>query len=114
MFKNLIGKNVRIITDWTISLDAVAKIVMIDEVRNKLLLKLDISLINSNRVYEYVVASRRSSDNNIETLITKNYFWCGVTWILKEKFNPKDPFDVSWWRGGPAENATLELIDFKL
>jgi hypothetical protein len=110
MSKKLIGKKVIIVGNDFQTEDTVGMIIIIDEVKKKLLLQLDKIVLDSNKTYQYVVATSKLKSQTINTLFSESLA-CGVIWISDERFNPKDPLDISWWRGGAADTTDLRLLN---
>jgi len=56
---------------------------------------------------EYFVASPRYEDAQINDLLGNKGVYCGLTRVPEERLSSEDPFDLEWWRGGPALIAEL-------
>lgn len=109
--KNLVGEKVIILLGDFQPYDTMAKIVLIDEIKKRFLLELDKPVLNANKVYRHALACVRWPLNTINTLLyTAGEVGCNLTWIPEDKFNSKNPLDISWWRGGAADITTLRLI----
>lgn len=58
---------------------------------------------------EYFVASPRHENCQINDLLRGVGVFCGLTRIPDERLHSADPFDLEWWRGGPALIGELLL-----
>jgi hypothetical protein len=64
-----------------------------------------------NVIYSYVIASVRHEGRTMGELLSGHSVLCAITWISAERFDHNRPFDLSWWRGGPAGIADLKLYE---
>jgi hypothetical protein len=74
-----------------------------------LLLAFENSLNVGNQRYLFAVASPRHESVGLDVLVSGGVIGCGVTLIPSDRFDSKNPFDVSWWRGGPATTSAITL-----
>ena len=51
---------------------------------------------------EYFVVTPRHENGNLNDLLKNKGVFCGLTRIPEERIYLSDPFDLGWWRGGPA------------
>ena len=88
----------------------VATIADIDEEERIFLLELKEAAKTNGVVYHRAVATIRTPTVFSDTLLRNEYLGCGVTMVPNDKFDPKKPFDISWWRGGAAVITSLRLL----
>jgi len=110
MTKSLINSKVIIYENDFTDRNAVATIINVAEDYKAMLLKLRDPLVWNKKRLNYVVAKTRLVNDSFEPLKFKKTIGCGTTWISKEKLNPQEPFDTSWWRGGAAAITSLKLL----
>jgi hypothetical protein len=60
--------------------------------------------------YTHAVASPRLERDDINSLKKSNVLGSAITWIPDNRFNPKEPFNLGWWRGGAAAIADIVLV----
>lgn len=58
---------------------------------------------------EYFVASTRHENERLKDLASGKAVFCGLTRIPESRMRSADPFDLGWWRGGPALIGELVL-----
>jgi hypothetical protein len=102
------GMKVEIIENDFVPTNQLAYVEKVDLAGNSLLLRLKEPLKAGNRVYHYAVAGTRLEGQHLSDLITGKGVGCAVIWIPAERFQPANPLDVSWWRGGAAAIATIQ------
>ena len=73
-----------------------------------LLLQVDHPVKYKDAICEYFIASPRHKDKDF-TLLDKMAVPCGFTLIPQERATSKNPFDLSWWRGGIGLIGGLEF-----
>jgi hypothetical protein len=84
-----------------------ARVSVVDECNQKLLLEFDSPLVSNGMSYSRAVASPRLSKDSIDALLLNGVLGCSVTWVPDGKYNSSKPLDLSWWRGGAAAIADL-------
>ncbi|MFK5949817.1 MAG: hypothetical protein QM500_13720 [Methylococcales bacterium] len=89
--------------------DLTGTIFMVDEKERKLLVKLDNPLTIKGITYQMVIATPRLSKHAIVLLLNNKVLGCSVTWVPEKQYNPDNPFDLNWWRGGAAAIADIYL-----
>jgi len=107
MFKSLIGNPAIVVGNDFILQDLKASIVMYDDIKNLILLKLDRDLVKDSKIYQYIVVSPRDTKKRISPLIRDKVVGCSMTWVPTDKYNLNKPMDLSWWRGGAAAITDL-------
>jgi hypothetical protein len=60
---------------------------------------------------EYFVATPRHEGGVLTDLLSRKSVFCALTRIPETRLQTEDPFDLAWWRGGPALVGELELDD---
>lgn len=90
--------------------DISAFIVTIDTNNKSLLLELDKPIKSKGRMYRHVVALPRIPQDNLYTLNVSGILGCSVTWVPDDKYDPNNPMDLSWWRGGAAAITDLCIV----
>lgn len=105
----LLGSEVVIIGNEFISKDLNAKILQIDDDDKRMLMKLESPLIIGEVQYNYVVAKTRLVGDQISELCSTRMIGAGLIWVSDERFDPANPFDTSWWRGGAADITSVKL-----
>jgi hypothetical protein len=103
----IVGSKVIIRGNDFVSQDISAAIVTIDADNKTVLLKLDELLNHTSTTYGYVVAAPRLSKDDLGVLIVDRILGCSVTWVPDDKYNPNDPMNLTWWRGGAAAITDL-------
>lgn len=106
---SLIGEKVVVVANDFVQKDLDAAIIEADTKNKKVLLRLEHPLINGNVKYQHAVASVRLARDDFDTLADVGVLGCSVTWVPEGKFSQKDPFSLSWWRGGAAAITDLRL-----
>ena len=109
MSSNLIGMKIIIRGNEFIDRDLSASIVMIDEDKNSMLLKLEEPIKNKTTTYHHIVASPRLSKDAIDSISTTGTLGCSVTWVPEVKYDAQNPMDLGWWRGGAATITDLYI-----
>ena len=113
MTDSLVGKQVILLANDFVIQDLPATIVIVDIDNNKLLLELDIPLEHANTTFLHIVALPRLSRDDLSVLVGVGVLGCSVTWVPEEKYDPNNPFDLSWWRGGGAAITDLCINYYK-
>jgi hypothetical protein len=106
---NLIGCRVRICENDLFGATNDVIIRLIDGGRQLLLLE----FLSSKKVgkYNYSFAVVRPRANTTFEEFTKSkQLSCSLTCIPREQYNPKTPFDLSWWRGGGVAIVDIYLV----
>ncbi|HHD64319.1 MAG TPA: hypothetical protein ENK96_08185 [Desulfobulbaceae bacterium] len=75
----------------------------------RLILKLMSPFEYKNVRCEYFVASSRHENERLKDLAKNKAVFCGLTRIPASRLQSADPFDLEWWRGGPALIGELIL-----
>lgn len=109
MLKDLVGEEVIIGANEFIDHDVIASISMIDKENGLMLLELDEPKVSETVMYRRAVASPRLSEEDICGLGMSGILGCSITWIPEDKYDPDNPMDLSWWRGGGAAIADLRM-----
>ena len=107
MSSAIVGSKVIIRGNDFVAQDLSASIVTIDVDNKTVLLKLDEPLNHTSTTYRYIVAAPRLSKDDLGVLIVERVLGCSVTWVPDGKYNPNDPMDLTWWRGGAAAITDL-------
>jgi hypothetical protein len=77
-----------------------------------LLLQLKTPLIYQDVTCEYFIASPRLEGGDIKALVAKgDEVYCSLIRIPAERATSKNPFDLSWWRGGIGLIGTLRCSE---
>lgn len=76
---------------------------------NSLLLEFPAPSLIGGKEYPFAVARPRKESEGTFSLIHIGRLSCSITWVSRDRFNPAQPFDLSWWRGGAAATADLVL-----
>jgi len=63
----------------------------------------------ADHVYELAVAATRHEGVSFADLTTGCRLACALTFIPSDRFNARDPFNLSWWRGGGASISEIAL-----
>lgn len=103
----LIGRKVFIRGNDFLDQDSEALVLKVDDASQTLLLELASPIEMKNITYCYVVASTRLDAHSLDLLISNGVLGCAITWIPEGKYNPSNPMDLSWWRGGAAAITDL-------
>jgi hypothetical protein len=61
------------------------------------------------QTYPFGVAQPRLQRDGLLVLLTSGVLGCAVTSVPRDRYDPAQPFDLSWWRGGAAAIADLVL-----
>ena len=112
MIKDIINKKVVIFVNDFIEENTFARIIDISIDNRKVLLQLDKAITYEVNIYNYVIATRRYAEYGLEYLEKGDMFSCGLNWISDARYNPDNPLDLSWWRGGAVAIASIQLVDY--
>ena len=52
--------------------------------------------------YKFAIAQPRLERDTLTDLLHTKLLSCAVTFVPDDRFNPKNAFDLTWWRGGAA------------
>jgi hypothetical protein len=104
---HLIGRNVHIGANDIVSQQAAAEVIALRYDGRAIALRLVDRLKQGPSSFPYAVATARYEGQSIFEVFEGKPVVCAVTWVTKERFSLTDPFDLSWWRGGPATIAEL-------
>jgi len=104
------GKAVKIKSNDFVASDLFAEISYMSDKENKLLLKIIPELSIKNVSYSYAVVSPRLVKDKVNDLLNRGVLGSSIVWIPDTRFNPLNPLDISWWRGGGAAISDIELI----
>ena len=83
-------------------LSAVVVAVDNNSIPEKIILRMIDSFEYENVQCEYFVASPRHEGGRLNDIQRNKGVICGLTRIPDERLQLADPFDLKWWRGGPA------------
>ena len=111
MIKDIINKKVVIFENDFVTENSFAKIIDISIDNEQLLLQLDKIVTCETNIYNYVIATQRHVGRGLERLERGLTFGCGLNWISDARYNPANPFDLSWWRGGATAIASIQLAE---
>lgn len=103
------GKKVQVTAGDLFSLPVSAVICSLDVGSHTLLLEFDRPLSIESEMYSFAVARPRLARDKLENLLNEGAFGCALICVPRERHNPANPFDLSWWRGGGAAVAELRL-----
>jgi hypothetical protein len=81
---------------------------LVDKESRLLLLEFFSSIPIGKYTCSFAIAWPRSNDT-LEEFIKSKQLSCALTCIPHERYDPKTPFDLSWWRGGGAEIVDIYL-----
>lgn len=98
--------------EWK-SISAVVLSVDESDEPERLLLKLDEPFEYGSVRCEYFVALPRHEGSQFKELKKGQKIFSGLTRISEDRMRASDPFDLSWWRGGPALIGELVLSEFE-
>lgn len=90
-------------------LSAVVLSVDNNDLPENLILKLASPFEYKNVKCEYFVVSTRHENEQLKDLASSKSVFCGLTRIPESCLQSTDPFDLGWWRGGPALIGELVL-----
>lgn len=105
----LIGQNVKVRANDFIQMDLAARIIDVSEPDRKLLLDLGAPITISGVTYTHAIASPRLARDDLNVLLSNRVLGCAVTWVPKDRFDQRHPFDLAWWRGGAAAVTDVML-----
>jgi len=91
------------------SLSAVVLSVDNNDFPENLILRLTSPFEYKNVKCEYFVVSTRHENEQLKDLANSKPVFCGLTRIPESRLQSTDPFDLGWWRGGPALIGELVL-----
>jgi len=107
---NLIGKKVVLQANDFLQKKIIATVAMISPDNKSMLLNLDESLLYGNIVYKRVITSPRVSKDDLDVLSNDGVLGCSAIWVPESKYNNRNPFDISWWRGGAAAITDMSIL----
>ena len=110
MTKQLTNRKVVIFENDFVGRDVVATIVDVSEDYKAMLLEIVERFEIDMRHYKYVVVKSRLENDSFKSLVLNKISGCGATWVSEQNYNPQNPFDTSWWRGGAAAITSLKLL----
>lgn len=58
----------------------------------------------------HMVVSARHENTSLEDILSGKPVLCALTLIPLGKFDPLNPCDVSWWRGGGAATGDIRAV----
>lgn len=58
----------------------------------------------------HMVASARHENTSLDDLLSGKPVLCALTLVPRDKFDPLNPCDVSWWRGGGAVIVDIRAV----
>ena len=82
-----------------------------DNAPKKLILRLESPFKHQDVLCEYFVAMPRHEGDELKDLLLRKSVFCGLTRIPEDRLQSPTPFDLSWWRGGPALIGEVLLYD---
>lgn len=97
-----VGSKVIIRGNEFVARDLSGYIALINSDNKTALIELDEPLDHTGTMYRYVVAAIRLAKGDYGELTVDRVLGCSVTWVPDESYNPYDPMDLTWWRGGGA------------
>lgn len=109
MSSSIVGSKVIIRGNDFVMQDLNSSIVTVGTDNKTVLLKLDDPLNHTSTTYRYVVAAPRLSKDDLDVLAVERVLGCSATWVPEDKYNPNNPMDLTWWRGGAAAIADLSI-----
>lgn len=62
-----------------------------------------------SQTYTFAIAHPRLQRDDLAVLLSSGVLGCAVTCVPLDRYDPAQPFDLSWWRGGAAAIADLVL-----
>jgi hypothetical protein len=62
-----------------------------------------------NEACRFAVAQPRLQRDTLNALSSNAVIGCGITCVPDRCYDPHDPFNLSWWRGGEVMIADLVL-----
>lgn len=77
---------------------------------NRISARFEVDQIVQNVPYRYLVISPRYVDVSISEIFSGKEIVCGVTLVPSQRFNPSNPCDLSWWRGGEGFISLVNLV----
>lgn len=105
-----IGQIVIIKANNFVHSDSLACVRDTSDLENKILLEFCPPITVGNGTYSHAVILPRLEKDGVETLFRGNALGSAVTWVPVSLFNPRKPFDISWWRGGAAAITDALLV----
>jgi len=110
MTKQLTNRKVVIFENDFVDRNIVASIVDVAEDYKAMLLKIVEQFEADMRHYKYVVVNSRLENESFKSLELNKISGCSATWVSEQNYNPQNPFDTSWWRGGAGAITSLKLL----
>jgi hypothetical protein len=87
----------------------VAVIQTVDLNSDSLQVKLISPLQIRGQLYPFAITSPHLHGQNLKMFLDKGYLGCSITCVSQDHYNSAHPFDLSWWRGGPAAIGDIVL-----
>jgi hypothetical protein len=84
------------------------KIVSVEN--DALLFQGDVGVKLDSLTYNSFICSPRLDSGSLSQLKNNTDMWCSATALSQEKVQSKNPFDLSWWRGGGGLIGTLCVL----
>ena len=107
--RGLTGRNLIVAGNDFVEADQGATILIVAEDHKAACLLLNDPLERAGKTYRYMVASPRFTKDDFRVLSSAGRLGCNVTWVPDDRFDPDNPMDLSWWRGGAAAIADMSL-----
>jgi hypothetical protein len=67
-------------------------------------------LLPNGKACSHLVAYVRHENRTLNEIMDGRAVLCALTLVPDEKFDPKKPCDVSWWRGGGAAIGDIRAV----
>jgi hypothetical protein len=80
--------------------DSLAFIISYDNQNDRLAAKLFHPVLRNNQKFTYLIASARYDGDFLGTVLEGNKIIASIYLVPEDKYNPNNPCDISWWRGG--------------
>jgi hypothetical protein len=107
----LVGRRVKILGNEFTPKLCIGKILCDIAKTNSIVIELDQSITVDDGEYKNAVASPRLPRHKLDAFFSVGAIGCGITWVPIARFDPKNPLDLSLWRGGAAAISDVALID---
>lgn len=100
MKKSILNLKIKIIPDF--DLNSFEGVIVLANWTNmeELIIRTLVPFYHENVNYEYLHTSPRHEDIFFDKILQKDNILCSFMRIPPEQVKSKNPFDISWWRGG--------------
>jgi hypothetical protein len=109
MDTEIIGRRTIIRSNDFVERTLTGRIRAVDSVSDSVLLEFDEPVVVGDATYLFAIASARLERDSLDSMLREGHLSSAVTWIPRGRYNPLQPFDLSWWRGGGAAIADVVL-----